>query len=261
MNNSEKQESFKNKSGINEGMQNQDEYTFDQFTVGTSNKFAHAAALAVAKVDVEKPYNPLLIYGNHGLGKTHLLCAIRHNAVEKHPHLKVVLVKCEDFTDEIVSAIQKGELNEFRKRYQTVDMLLIDDIDYLKGKSATQDELLRIIIALLELGKQVVLTSCQSPNKIQHSLELPLYTRLASGLFADIHPPDNALCIEIIKSKAEQFGAVLPDDVLNYIAENFSSNIRTMEGAVKITIACRDFMEIDITIESVKECLKHLLDG
>ncbi|MCL2662752.1 MAG: DnaA/Hda family protein [Oscillospiraceae bacterium] len=260
MNNSEKQHSYVSKSSKN-GNIHIDEYAFDYFIVGASNKFAYAAVLAVAEADAKKLYNPLIIYGNHGLGKTHLLCAIRHNAVEKHPHLKVILVKCEDFIDEIVSAIQKGELNEFRKRYQTVDMLLIDDIDYLKGKSATQDELLRIIIALLELGKQVVLTSCQSPNKIQNSLGSPLYARLAAGLLAEIKPPDNALCIAIIKSKAEQLGTILPNDVINYIAENFSSNIRTMEGAVKSTIAYRDFIDEDISIESVQEHLGHLIDG
>jgi len=257
----EKQNSHTNNSGVNENRLI-DEYTFENFMVGRSNKLAHAAALAVAKVGIKKPYNPLIIYGNPGLGKTHLLYAIRHYVEVNHPHCKVILVKCEDFIDEMVSAIKKGELDGFRERYQTVDMLIIDDFNLLVGNKAIQNEFLTMFITLYEHGKQVVIASCTSPDELTLPyFEPSLFARFACGMIAEIQPLTSTLCVEIVRSKVELLGVILPDDVTNYIAENFSSSGRLLEGAVKIIISYRDIMDEEITIESVKDHLRHLLEG
>jgi len=237
-----------------------DEYTFEHFVVGSSNKFAHAAALAVAEGRQKQDYNPLFIYGESGLGKTHLLYAIRHAIEQKFPHFNIVYVKGDDFLNELIIAIQQGRNVEFREKYRGADIFLMDDIQFIAGKKQTQEEFFHTFNTLYELGKQVVFTSDRPPNEI-YQLEDRLRSRFESGLLADIQPPDDALRIAIIRNKAQQLGVVLPDDVTNYIAENLSSNVRQLEGAVKMIIAYRDIMDDDITIVSVTQRLKDMFIG
>jgi len=237
-----------------------DEYTFEHFVVGNSNKFAHAAALAVAEGQQKQNYNPLFIYGESGLGKTHLLYAIRHSAEKKFPHYNIVYVKGEDFTNELITAIRQGRNVEFRDKYRGADLFLMDDIQFIAGKIETQEEFFNTFNTLYELGKQIVFTSDRPPHEI-YRLEDRLRSRFESALMADIHPPDDALRIAIIKNKAEQLGVIMPDDVTNYIAENLNSNVRQLEGAVKMIIAYRDIMDDDITIATVTRRLKETFIG
>jgi len=237
-----------------------DEYTFEHFVVGSSNKFAHAAALAVADGGQKQNYNPLFIYGESGLGKTHLLYAIRNAVESKFPHYNVIYVKGDDFTNDLVTAIQQGKNIEFREKYRGADFFLMDDIQFIAGRKSTQEEYFNTFNTLYELGKQIVFTSDRPPNEI-HQLEDRLRTRFESGLIADIQPPDEDLRVAIIRNKAEQLGVVLPDDVTNYIADNLDSNVRQLEGAVKMIIAYRDIMNDDITVENVKERLKDMFKG
>ena len=238
-----------------------DEYTFEYFVVGDSNKFAHAAALAVSDGSQKQNYNPLLIYGESGLGKTHLLYAIRNAVESRFPDYNVVYVKGDDFTNDLVTAIQQGKNVEFREKYRGADYFLMDDIQFIAGRERTQEEYFNTFNTLYELGKQIVITSDRPPNEI-HQLEDRLRTRFEQGLIADIQPPDEALRLAIIRNKAEQLGVILPDDVTNYIADNLDSNVRQLEGAVKMIIAYRDIMDDDITVDKVKERLKHMfIDG
>jgi len=234
-----------------------DEYTFGNFVVGNSNKFAHAAALFVGEGRQTQGYNPLFIYGESGLGKTHLLHAIRHSIASTFPHHRIVYVKGDEFLNELIKSIRQGKMVEFREKYRGADIFLMDDIQFIAGKIETQEEFFNTFNTLFELGKQIVFTSDRPPSEM-HRLEDRLRTRFESGLLADIQPPDDALRIAIIKNKAEQLGVVMPDDVTDYIAENLSSNVRQLEGAVKMIIAYRDIMDDDITVESVKMRLKDM---
>ncbi|MCL2079099.1 MAG: chromosomal replication initiator protein DnaA [Oscillospiraceae bacterium] len=231
------------------------EYTFEHFVVGSSNKFAHAAALAVADGHQKRGYNPLFIYGDSGLGKTHLLYAIRYAVETKFPHYNIVYVKGEDFTNDMILAIRQGKNEEFRDKYRGADFFLIDDIQFIAGKEATQEEYFNTFDSLFLLGKQIVLTS-DRPPKDMLLLADRLRSRFESGLLVDIQPPDDALRIAIIKNKAEQLGVFLPDDVTNYIAENLDRSVRQLEGAVKMVVAYRDIMNDDITVETIKARLK-----
>ena len=233
-----------------------DEYTFEHFVVGSSNKFAHAAALAVTDGSKKQKYNPLFIYGESGLGKTHLLYAIRHAVEQKYPHYNVVYVKGDDFTNNLITAIQQGKNVEFRDKYRGADFFLMDDIQFIAGKEQTQEEYFNTFNTLFELGKQIVLTS-DRPPKDMLTLEDRLRTRFESGLLADIQPPDDSLRIAIIKNKAEQLGVILPEDVINYISESLGSNVRQLEGAVKMIIAYRDLLDDDITVDNIKARLKE----
>ncbi|MCL2366466.1 MAG: chromosomal replication initiator protein DnaA [Oscillospiraceae bacterium] len=237
-----------------------DDYTFDNFVVGNSNKFAHAAAVAVGEGREKHGYNPLFIYGESGLGKTHLLHAIRHSISRKFPHYKIVYVKGEEFLNEFIIALQKKRMDEFRDKYRVADLFLIDDIQFIAGKIETQEEFFNTFNSLYEHGKQIVFTSDRPPSEI-HRLEDRLRTRFESGLLADIQPPDDALRVAIIRNKAEQLGVIIPEDVINYIAENLNSNVRQLEGAVKMIIAYRDIMDENITVESVKQRLKDMFKG
>lgn len=237
-----------------------DEYTFENFVVGNSNKFAHAAAVAVGEGRDKQGYNPLFIYGESGLGKTHLLHAIRHSIEKKFPHYKIVYVKGDEFLNELIVAIRKGWMVEFREKYRGADLFLMDDIQFIAGKMETQEEFFNTFNTLYELGKQIVFTSDRPPSEI-YRLEDRLRTRFESGLLADIQPPDDALRVAIIRNKAEQLGVIMPDDVTNYIAENLNSNVRQLEGAVKMIIAYRDLMDENITVDSVKQQLKDMFKG
>ncbi len=205
--------------------------TFENYIVGSSNKFAHAASLAVAQ-NPGGAYNPLFIYGSSGLGKTHLLYAIRSEVLKNNPDMKIMYVKGDDFTNEIVESLRKVTTAEFRQKYRNADVLLVDDIQFIGGKVSTQEEFFHTFNALYESKKQIVLTSDRPPKEIK-TLEDRLRTRFEWGLLADIQPPDIETRIAIIKSKADSLNFALSDDMCEYIASKLKTNIRQIEGVVK----------------------------
>ena len=206
-------------------------YTFDTFIVGSSNKFAHAAAMAVATHDIRN-YNPLFIHGDSGLGKTHLLFAIMNEVKRRRPDAVVAYVKGEEFTNELNSAIRSPTTPEFREKYRKVDYLLVDEIQFIAGRDSTQEEFFHTFNALHESGKQIVLVSDRPPKEIK-TLEDRLRSRFESGLMADIQPADFETRIAIIQRKADLLKMDMPIEVAEYIANNLKSNIRQLEGAVK----------------------------
>ncbi len=220
-----------NKSGDPQKSKDDYEYTFDTFIVGSSNKFAHAASMAVAT----KPavlYNPLFIYGNSGLGKTHLLYAICNEISKSYPEMNIIYIKGDEFTNEMIESIRRGTTAEFRQRYRKADVLLVDDIQFIAGKDSTQEEFFHTFNTLYESKKQIVLTSDRPPKDIA-TLEERLLTRFEWGLTADVQPPDFETRIAIIKRKAELLEIQIPDNVSEYIANRLKNNIRQLEGAVK----------------------------
>lgn len=207
------------------------EFTFDTYIVGPSNKFAHAASMAVASKPASL-YNPLFIYGNSGLGKTHLLYAIRNEISHTNPEMNIVYIKGDEFTNELIEAIRRGTTGEFHQRYRKADVFLVDDIQFIAGKDSTQEEFFHTFNTLYEAKKQIVLTSDRPPKDIK-TLEERLLTRFEWGLTADIQPPDFETRIAIIKRKAELLKIDLPNNVVEYIANRLKNNIRQLEGAVK----------------------------
>ena len=235
------------------------EYTFDNFIVGSSNKFAHAACVAVAKMPA-KNYNPLFIYGPSGIGKTHLLYAITNYLREQNPNVKVIYIKGEDFTNQMIECLSRQAMPEFREKYRDCDVLLIDDIQFIGGKVSTQEEFFHTFNALYEGRKQIILTSDRQPREIK-TLEDRLKTRFEWGLIADIQSPDLELRVAIIKKKAEQVGVELPEDVLTFLAENLRSNIRQIEGAIK-KLGARVFLSGEkIDMDLARGCIAELLGG
>ncbi|MFY9198917.1 MAG: chromosomal replication initiator protein DnaA [Acutalibacteraceae bacterium] len=218
------------KKKVNESFDKFD-YTFETFIVGPSNKFAHAAAQAVAATPGQT-YNPLFIYGNSGLGKTHLLNAICYEIKDNNPDSKIIYTTGEDFTNELVSSIQNKTMGEFHNKYRTVDALLVDDVQFIGGKIQTEEEFFHTFNTLAQANKQIVLTSDRPPKEIQ-TLEDRIRTRFESGLLADIQPPDIETRMAIIRRKADMFNLAIPDEVVQYLAEKIKSNIRQLEGAVK----------------------------
>lgn len=233
-----------------------EEYTFEKFVVGPSNKFAHAASLAVAEGQTTN-YNPLFIYGDSGLGKTHLLYAIRHEVAKRHPEYNIVFVRGGDFMNELITAIQTGKNKEFREKYRSADLFLIDDIQTVAGKTSTQDEMFHTFNTLYESNKQMVFTSDQPPSEMP-TLADRLRTRFESGLLADIQPPDFETRAAIIRNKSMKLGLVLSNDVVNYIAENMTSNVRQLEGAVLKIRAKSELMEMPMTVSEVSKLLKDM---
>ena len=233
-----------------------DDYTFERFIVGSSNKFAHAAALAVAQRPAAEN-NPLFIYGNSGLGKNHLMYAIANVIRRTHPEYRIIYTKGEDFTNELITAIQEGNVQTFRNKYRMVDLLLLDDVQFIAGKERTQEEFFHTFNALYEAKKQIVLTSDRPPKEI-NTLEDRMKTRFEWGLLADIQPPDFETRIAIIRDKALKMGVDLPDEVSNYIAENIQSNIRQLEGAVKKIKAMHELMGERITIPLAENAIDAL---
>ena len=232
-------------------------YTFDKFIVGNSNKFAHAAAIAVA----DKPgevYNPLFIYGNSGLGKTHLLLSIGQRIHESEPNAMIAYVKGDDFTNQMVQSIKDNTQEEFRNKYRHVDLLLVDDIQFIAVKIGVQEEFFHTFNNLYEAGKQIVITSDRPPMEMV-KLEDRLRTRFEGGLMADIQPPDMETRMAIIRNKAAQLGMVLPDDVVNYIADTIKSNIRQIEGVVKRLTAYNSIMDDEINISAAKRAIKDVI--
>ncbi|SKA91414.1 chromosomal replication initiator protein DnaA [Clostridium sp. USBA 49] len=234
-------------------------YTFDTFVIGNSNRFAHAASLAVAESPA-KSYNPLFVYGGVGLGKTHLMHAIGHYILQNNPKSKVVYVSSEKFTNELINSIKDDKNVEFRNKYRNVDVLLIDDIQFIAGKDATQQEFFHTFNALHDANKQIILSSDRPPKEIP-TLEDRLRSRFEWGLIADIQPPDFETRIAILKKKADVEGLNIPNDVMAYIATKIKSNIRELEGALIRINAYSSLTNKDITVDLAAEALKDIISN
>ena len=231
-----------------------DVFTFEHFVVGKSNNMAHAAAKAVAEGNTRQ-YNPLFIYGNSGLGKTHLLHAIRLRVRERHPEFNIVYVKGDDFITELISAISTGKTLAFKEKYRHADLFLMDDVQFNAGKEQTQEEFFHTFNALYEFNKQIVFTSDRPPSEISR-LEDRLKTRFESGLIVDIQPPDYETRMAIIRNKATQLGTIIESDISDYIAKNITANVRQIEGAVKKLKAYQDLMGEKLTVTDVSKILE-----
>jgi len=227
------------------------EYTFDNFIVGMSNRFAHSAAKAVAD-NPASTYNPLLFYGPPGLGKTHLMYAIINKLFERSPDLNAIYINGEDFTNQLIEAIGRQKNVEFREKYRKADVLLIDDIQFIAGKESTQEEFFHTFNALYQDHKQIILTS-DRPPKDMITLEARIRTRLEQGLMADIQEPDYELRLAILKKKAESMGLSIDDEILSYIAEKLQSNIRQLEGIVRRISATHLLDGAEITMDLVRQ--------
>lgn len=235
-------------------------YKFDTFVVGSNNKLAHSAALAAAESPGEV-YNPLYIYGGAGLGKTHLMHSIGHFILERNPIMKVLYVTSENFTNEVISCIRSGDalkMNKMRDKYRTVDILMIDDIQFIIGKESTQEEFFHTFNTLHSAGKQIILSS-DKPPKDMETLEERLRSRFEWGLIADIQPPDYETRMAILQKNAENYNKEIDDEILSYIAENVKSNIRELEGALNKIMAFSKLNKVDIKLEYAEEALKDVI--
>ncbi len=231
--------------------------TFDTFVIGSGNRFAHAASLAVAEAPA-KAYNPLFIYGGVGLGKTHLMHAIGHYVLEHNPHAKVVYLSSEKFTNEFINSIRDNKAEQFRNKYRSVDVLLIDDIQFLAGKESTQEEFFHTFNTLHEESKQIVISSDRPPKEIP-TLEDRLRSRFEWGLITDIAPPDLETRIAILRKKAKADNLDIPNEVMLYIANQIDSNIRELEGALIRVVAYSSLVNEDITAELAAQALKNII--
>ncbi len=235
-------------------------YTFDSFVVGQSNQFAHAASLAVAENPIEAHANPLFIYGGVGLGKTHLMHAIGHFMHRNDPNKRILYVTSEQFTNEFIASIQTNRNEEFRRKYRSQDLLLIDDIQFIADKESTMDEFFHTFNELHARDKQIVLTSDKPPKDIQ-KLEQRLISRFAWGLVVDIQAPDLETRIAILRNKAKSDGFHVPDEVINYIATHVKSNIRELEGALSRVTAYSKLTTGVITEETAATVLKDIYEN
>ena len=234
------------------------EYTFDRFVVGSTNKFAFTAAEKVAN-EPGGAYNPLFIYGQSGLGKTHLLHAIANRVREHHPACRIMYIKSEDFVNELISNLRHGnDMQGFRDKYRTVDLFLMDDVQFIAGKDSSEEELFHTFNTLYEQKKQIVFTSDRPPQEMLR-LEQRLKTRFEQGLPADIQPPDYETRMAILKNKSLERGIVLPDPVLSYVAENITSNVRQIEGVVNKIMAFQELMGAQVDVENTIRAVKDIL--
>ena len=231
-------------------------YVFDSFVVGNSNRMAHAASLAVAESPAQA-YHPLFLYGNSGLGKTHLMHSIGHFILDRNPQAKVLYVTSETFTNELINSIQNNKNEEFRNKYRNIDVLMIDDIQFISKKEGTQEEFFHTFNALYESNKQIIISSDRPPKEIK-TLEDRLRSRFEWGLIADVQPPDYETRIAILKKKAERDNLTVPDDVMAYIAKNIASNIRELEGALTRIVAFATLTNQDISIALAENSLKDI---
>ena len=231
-----------------------EEYTFERFVVGNSNKLAHAAALAEHPAE---NYNPLFIHGESGLGKTHLLYAIAHTIHKNHPDYKIVYIRGEDFTNELIRDIRAGKNQEFRDKYRSADVFLMDDVQFIAGRESTQEEMFHTFNTLYEAGRQIVFTADRPPKEMLR-LDDRLRTRFEWGLPVDIQPPDYETRVAIIKNKAIRRGMNLPDPVLQYIAENITSNVRQIEGTVNKILAFQELMGESVDVDTVTRAVRDM---
>lgn len=232
-------------------------YTFDTFVIGSGNRFAHAASLAVAEAPA-KAYNPLFIYGGVGLGKTHLMHAIGHYILDHNPSAKVVYLSSEKFTNEFINSIRDNKAVEFRNKYRNADVLLIDDIQFLAGKESTQEEFFHTFNTLHEESKQIIISSDRPPREIP-TLEDRLRSRFEWGLITDITPPDLETRIAILRKKAKAEGLDIPNEVMLYIANQIDSNIRELEGALIRVVAYSSLINKDVNADLAAEALKDII--
>jgi len=231
-------------------------YTFDTFVVGSGNRFAHAVSLAVAEVPA-KAYNPLFIYGGVGLGKTHLMHAIGHYAHVLYPDMKILYITSEDFTNQLVNAMQTNKNQEFRDRFRTADILMVDDIQFIAGKHGTEEEFFHTFNHLREAGKQIVMTSDKPPKEIQ-KLEERLCSRFEGGLIADIQRPDFETRLAILRKKAEFEHIIVSDEILELIAEKIDTNVRELEGSLTRLTAYSSLTRRPIDMQLAREALREL---
>ncbi|MFA6918820.1 MAG: chromosomal replication initiator protein DnaA [Patescibacteria group bacterium] len=232
-------------------------YTFANFIVGKNNELAHAASLAVAKAP-GTAYNPLFIYGGVGLGKTHLMQAIGHKVLEDNPHAKVLYVSCEKFTNDYISAIQNGRASDFENKYRMVDLLLIDDIQFISGKERTQEAFFHTFNELHQQNKQVVISSDRPPKSIP-ALEHRLVSRFEWGMIADVSTPDFETKIAIIESKLKEKSHVLPDEVVRYLASVIHNNIRELEGAINRIMALSQLQNRNLDLDEIKNIVSSIV--
>ena len=235
------------------------QYTFENFVVGSTNKFAYNAAMAVAE-DRGLNYNPLFIHGQSGLGKTHLLYAIANRVHQKHPDYKIMYIKSEDFVNEFLFSLHRGaDMQEFRAKYRNVDLFLMDDVQFIAGKETCEEELFHTFNTIHGRNKTIVFTSDRPPQEMLR-MEERLKTRFEWGLTMDVQPPDYETRVAIIKNKAISRGISIPDAVLNYVADNITSNVRQIEGVVNKILALQELMgervDVDTTIRAVRDILR-----
>ena len=249
--------SFKSKGKSNTSMDFNPQFTFDNFVVGPSNRFAHSACIAVSNVPGQV-YNPLFLYGPPGVGKTHLLYAIANGIRKTNPDANIVYIKGDQFTIELIAAIQSGKNIEFRNKYREADLFLIDDVQFIAGKEATQEEFFHTFNTLYEEHKQIVMTSDRKPSDML-TLEDRLKSRFEWGLIADIQPPDYETRMAIIQTKAKSLGLELSNEVCNYIAINVTNNVRQIEGTVKKILAYRDLSNMPLDLPNVSRAINDMI--
>lgn len=254
----EEREAYAHQSAPSPVAGDADRYTFERFVVGSTNKFAFTAAQKVA----EEPggaYNPLFIYGQSGLGKTHLLHAIANRVRHNHPGCRILYIQSEDFVNELVGNLRRGiDMQEFRDKYRGVDLFLMDDVQFIAGKDLSEEELFHTFNALYEQKKQIVFTSDRPPHEMLR-LEQRLRTRFEQGLPADIQPPDYETRVALLKNKSLERGISLPEPVLSYVAENITSNVRQIEGVVNKIMAFQELMGAQVDVETTIRAVRDIL--